>query len=102
MLENWVPHMRWSKLKQIVQSRLAPSLADRVKLETTHYRQAHDQEGRWGVVIDGEQVYGLGCIVADREISAEFTRLREQGCSIGEATKAGGVRVTRERGAMAG
>lgn len=79
--------MRWSKLRQIAQSRLAPSLTGRVRLETTHYRHAHDQEGRWGVVIDGEQVYGIGCIVADRESSAVFTRLREQGCSIGEANR---------------
>lgn len=79
--------MRWSKLNQIAQLKLAPSLAGRVRLETTHYRHAHDQEGRWGVVIDGEQVYGLGCIVADRESSEDFTRLREQGYSIAEANR---------------
>lgn len=79
--------MRWSKLNQIVQLKLAPSLAGLVRLETTHYRHAHDQEGRWGVVIDGEQVYGLGCMVADRERSADFARLREQGYSIGDANR---------------
>ena len=59
--------MRWSKLRKTVESRVAERLSGRVRLESTHYHRAHDQEGRWGVVIDGQQVWGMGCLVGDRE-----------------------------------
>lgn len=78
--------MRWSKLRHIVESRLAPCLAGRLRLESTHYARAHDAEGRWGVVIDGEQVWGMGCIIGDREQWALEQEIRaETGLSGREA-----------------
>jgi hypothetical protein len=38
-------------------------------LQATRYRKAHDAEGRWAILIDGVEVGGLGCIVADIEQS---------------------------------
>ena len=71
--------MRWSKVRQIAESRFAPSVKGRVRLESTHYHKAPDQEGRVGVVIDGEQVWSRGCIEGDRDRTAVFQELKEQG-----------------------
>jgi hypothetical protein len=35
----------------------------------TRYRHAHDDEGRWAILLDEKEIGGLGCIVADREQS---------------------------------
>jgi hypothetical protein len=59
--------MRWSKLRQRIESGIAPSLAGRVRFMVTRYRRAHDAEGRWAVLLDGDEIGGLGCIVADQE-----------------------------------
>jgi hypothetical protein len=67
--------MRWSKVRQIVESRLAPGLRARVRLESTHYRRADDQEGRTAIVIDSVQVWAMGCIAGDRERSEVFDEL---------------------------
>jgi len=58
--------MRWSKVRQMVEGQFAPSLAGRVRLESTHYHKSHDGEGRVGIVIDGVQVWCMGCIEGDR------------------------------------
>jgi hypothetical protein len=58
--------MHWSKIRKLIEERFAPSLRRRVRLELTHYRKAHDAEGRWAIAVDGKHVAGLGCIVADR------------------------------------
>ena len=68
--------MRWTKLKQITEERFAPSVRDRVQVGVTRYRRAHDAEGRWDVTIDGVQVGGLGCIVAEREESEAIAQLQ--------------------------
>jgi hypothetical protein len=79
--------MRWSKLRKIVELRFAGSLSGRIRLESTHYRRAHDQEGRWGVVIDGQQVWGMGCIVGDREQYVLSNKIRlEKNVSIDVAS----------------
>jgi len=77
--------MRWTKLRQIAESRVAPSLAGRVRLESTHYRKAHDREGRVGIVLDGAQVWGRGCIEGDRSTKEVFTEMRQHGLSAGVA-----------------
>jgi hypothetical protein len=59
--------MRWSKLKQEVESFAAPKLSGRVRLMATRYRHASDAEGRWALLIDGVEVGGIGCMRADRE-----------------------------------
>ena len=78
--------MRWSKLKQIIESGFAPSVSGRVRVDVTRYRQAHDAEGRWAFVIDGQEVAGLGCIVADQEESKLIDRVvADSGLSPGRA-----------------
>jgi hypothetical protein len=51
--------MRWSKLKQNVESFFSPKVAGRVALHLTCYREAHDQIGRGWITIDGEEVANM-------------------------------------------
>lgn len=51
--------MQWSRLKKEVESRFAPSVAGRVELRTTNYRQVHDWEGRGWITIDKEEVHNF-------------------------------------------
>lgn len=48
--------MPWSRLKSLVESRLAPSLDGRVTLHQARYRHARKEVGRVWVAIDGEEV----------------------------------------------
>lgn len=57
--------MRWSKLKKVVEEGFAPAVQGRVEVMVTRYRNAHDQAGRWGILIDGEEVCGLGDMEAE-------------------------------------
>ena len=58
--------MQWSQVKAQLDSRLAASLKNRVRVEVTRYRRAHDAEGRWAIVVDDVQIAGIGCIPADQ------------------------------------
>jgi hypothetical protein len=49
--------MRWSKLKQIVEQRMAPSLNGRVELHRTNYHAIRGPWGRAWITIDKEQVW---------------------------------------------
>lgn len=51
--------MRWSKLKQQVESRFAEALRGRLELHTAHYRHAHDSDGRLWLTIDGREVASM-------------------------------------------
>ena len=51
--------MRWSKLKQQVESRFAETLRGRLELHTAHYRHAHDGDGRLWLTIDGQEVASM-------------------------------------------
>ena len=59
--------MKWSKLRQEVEAFVTPKMAGRVRLMSTRYRRAHDEEGRWALLLDDVEVGGIGCIPADRE-----------------------------------
>ena len=59
--------MHWSKLRQLVEERAAPALAGRVRVMVTRYRRAHDQEGRWAIVIDDREIGGFDTISTFRE-----------------------------------
>ena len=48
--------MRWSGIVKRYETFLAPSLVGRVELRATHYRGAHDDEGRGWITVDGRQV----------------------------------------------
>jgi hypothetical protein len=51
--------MRWTKLKQRIEERLADSVRDRVVFHMTSYRHAHDGEGRAWITIDGKEVANM-------------------------------------------
>jgi len=51
--------MRWSKLKQLVEERFAPSVSGRVRLFVTRYKGEDDNAGRWAIRFDGREVEGL-------------------------------------------
>jgi hypothetical protein len=70
--------MRWTKLRQIVEGRVAELLRERVRLESTHYHRAHDDEGRAAIVIDGVQVWAMGCMAAHGEAHIVYRELRER------------------------
>jgi len=48
--------MRWSKLKQTVESRFATDIQARVAVHLTSYRHAHDGLGRGYITLDGREV----------------------------------------------
>ncbi len=51
--------MRWSKLKQQVESLFAEPLRGRVQLWTTRYEKAHDRTGRSWITFDGREVASM-------------------------------------------
>src|SRR3954452_22862390 len=49
--------MRWSKVKQLVEERLAPSLQGRVEVHSTWYRHSgHEQVGRAWITVHKREV----------------------------------------------
>jgi hypothetical protein len=50
--------LKWSKLKQMVEARLAPELRGRLAVQMTRYRRAHDDEGELWLALDGRKIYG--------------------------------------------
>ena len=50
---------RWSAIVKAWEPFLAASLAGRLELHATHYRGAHDEEGRAWVTLDGEQILSV-------------------------------------------
>jgi hypothetical protein len=51
--------MRWSKLKQRIESGFAPEIAERVEVHTTRYRRAHDGAGRSWITVDGAEIINM-------------------------------------------
>lgn len=51
--------MRWSKLKQLVESTFAEDVRRRVELWTTRYERAGDRYGRSWITIDSQQVISM-------------------------------------------
>jgi hypothetical protein len=49
--------MRWSKLKQLIEKRMALSLNGRVELHRTNYHAIRDQWGRAWITVDKQQVW---------------------------------------------
>jgi hypothetical protein len=48
--------MRWSKLKQLVEARMADSLNGRVELHVARYTHAHDGDGRAWITVDKREI----------------------------------------------
>ena len=51
--------MRWSKLKQQVESMFADGVRGRVELRTTRYEKAHDRYGRSWITVDGHEIVNM-------------------------------------------
>jgi hypothetical protein len=51
--------MRWSKLKQTVESMFADEVRGRVELWTTRYSKAHDRFGRSWITVDGHEIVNM-------------------------------------------
>ncbi|MBW3599575.1 MAG: hypothetical protein KY475_20175 [Planctomycetes bacterium] len=51
--------MRWSKLKQQVESMFADGVRGRVALWTTRYEKAHDRFGRSWITVDGREIVNM-------------------------------------------
>ncbi|MDA7859055.1 hypothetical protein N9B05_04470 [Mariniblastus sp.] len=51
--------MRWSKLKQLIESGFAPEIAGRVQFHTTRYRNAHDAMGRSWITLDDVEIANM-------------------------------------------
>ncbi len=51
--------MRWSKLKQRVEDRMADSLQRRVEIHTARYRKADDSNGRLWFTVDKREVASM-------------------------------------------
>ena len=51
--------MRWSKTKQLMEERIAPSLKGRVAYTVSSYRFAHDKSGRANLTVDTVEVFNL-------------------------------------------
>lgn len=49
----------WSKVKQQLESFLAPSLAGRLEYRATSYRYAHDKAGRCYITVDKKEVFSM-------------------------------------------
>ena len=48
----------WSSVKKVLEEdRLAPSLRGRVSYFVTRYREAHDDQGRLAIRVDGEELF---------------------------------------------
>src|SRR5687768_9143814 len=48
--------MKWSRLKHLIEERLAPSIQARVSLHQARYRRTLEEVGRVWVSIDGREV----------------------------------------------
>jgi len=81
---------QWSKLKKRVEALFAPAVAGRVELRITHYRTAHDWEGRGWLTIDGSEVYNF-CTL---RYYVEFNKLA---ADLREANGATDFRVPEQR-----
>jgi hypothetical protein len=69
--------IQWSKLKKQAEAFFAPAVARRVALHITHYRTAHDWEGRGWLTIDGSEVYNFCTLRYYLEFNALSADLRE-------------------------
>jgi hypothetical protein len=67
--------MRWSKLKSLVEERLAPSLAQRVSLHQARYRHTHEEVGRVTVTVDGREVAAFATHMAWRTVRPRAEQL---------------------------
>jgi len=74
--------MKWSQLKKRIEANFADSVAGRVEVWTTRYRESQEAEGEAWITIDKQRVYSMGTYTYLVEAYHEATRLREEaGCT---------------------
>ena len=66
--------MQWSKRKKKVESFFSESVKGRVELRSTHYRRAHDEEGRGYITFDKQEIWSM-CTLSFYSI--EYERIAE-------------------------
>ncbi len=69
--------MQWSKLKKLIESNFAESVACRVELRSTRYRRAADEDGRGYITIDKKEVYSFCTIRHGIEYYGTANEIRE-------------------------
>ncbi len=69
--------MRWSKLKQKIESNFAPSLNNRVKIYITRYRRTHDAEGRAWITVDENEIINMCTLTWERKYEYLRTEIEE-------------------------
>jgi len=69
--------MRWSKLKEQLESFICPSLKGRVEFWITSYRKAHDQMGRAYITVDGKEVVNMCTIKKEIAVYYAEKELKE-------------------------
>ncbi|MDP4146042.1 MAG: hypothetical protein Q8936_16390 [Bacillota bacterium] len=52
-------NMKWSKLKNIIENKICEKLQNRISLNLTHYRAAHEPESRFWITYDGEEIISI-------------------------------------------
>lgn len=78
-------HRRWSAIVTRWEPFLADWLAGRVKLHATHYRGAHDAEGRGWITLDGEQIASFGSVSWIKRVYELGTDLERAGVDLDAA-----------------
>jgi hypothetical protein len=71
--------MQWSRLKHLVEERLAPSVQERIALQQARYRYTREEVGRVWITIDGAEVasFDTASYVAKRaDLSAQIRDAR--------------------------
>ena len=72
--------MKWSRLKHLLEERLAPSVEGRIALHQARYRRTLEEVGRVWVAIDGREVisFNTNAYVAKRaSLSAEIRAAKD-------------------------
>lgn len=75
--------VRWSKVKQAMELRLADSLQGRVAFYAARYHEAHDGEGRGWITFDGEEIASF-CTMTAWNQEYELGRTGEHGSRPGD------------------
>lgn len=69
--------MKWSHLKNQIETKFADSIAGRVEVWNTRYRKSHDQEGEAWITFDKERICSMGAYTFYKEAWLETLKLRK-------------------------
>lgn len=67
--------MQWSQLKKRTESHFADSIKGRIKIGSTSYHHAHDEEGRGYIQIDGKEIINM---CSYKFYGQQYVRSREE------------------------